>query len=316
MKKSIVVLPNMPAPARYLCVLVQRMTRCSRQQAARWIRDGQVLVDGCVVGKSHEEIPVGAEVQVEYTPPAAPVPRGTAPTDAMRIVHEDQDLLVVYKPAHLLTVPTPYRESTTLLSLASRYVLKTEGRGQAYCVHRLDRGVSGILVMAKSLEMAEKIREQFAQRKPHRQYLALVHGQMKQSEGTIQSYLATDPQLNRYSVPDQREGELAITHYRVTELLRDASMLEVRLETGRRNQIRVHLSEQGHPVLGDSRYGRLAAAHFSWPHKRLGLHAETLSFEHPRTGQRMSFRDSWPEEFREFRRRAALPNPKSSRRSS
>ncbi len=116
-------------------------------------------------------------------------------------------------------------------------------------MHRLDRGVSGLLVMAKSLDVAEQIRDQFAARKPERKYIAIVLGHLENPQGTIESHLATDEQLNRYSVEEGAEGELAITHYRQTLELRNATMVEVQLETGRRNQIRVHMSEMGNPIL-------------------------------------------------------------------
>jgi 23S rRNA pseudouridine1911/1915/1917 synthase len=114
--------------------------------------------------------------------------------------------------------------------------------------------------------------------------------------------LATDEKLNRYSVAEG-EGELAITHFEVLERWRDLTRLAVRLETGRRNQIRVHLSELGHPLLGDERYGRLRALHRYWPYKRIALHAETLEIEHPLSGERLQFRAPLPSEFHRLLKR-------------
>jgi len=169
-------------------------------------------------------------------------------------------------------------------------------------VHRLDRDVSGLLVVALSLEIAEKLRDQFAERKPQRRYEALVAGSMELDSGTFRSFLATDEHLNRHSVPTADQGELAITHYKVLQRFPDATQVSVTLETGRRNQIRVHFSEQGHPVLGETRYRRDEAKHAKWPWKRLALHACELGFRHPRTGRELNFNSRLPPEFNQFMR--------------
>ena len=169
-------------------------------------------------------------------------------------------------------------------------------------MHRLDRDVSGVLVMAKSLAVAEKLRNQFAQRKPDRQYIAIVAGNMKNDSGTVRNYLATDANLNRYAVADPSQGELAITHYTVRQRWQDTTLVEVRLETGRRNQIRIHLADLGHPILGDPRYRRDLATHRAWPYRRIALHAESLGFVHPTTGLPLRFVAQWPQEFRDCQR--------------
>jgi 23S rRNA pseudouridine1911/1915/1917 synthase len=124
--------------------------------------------------------------------------------------------------------------------------------------------------------------------------------------------MATDAQLNRYSVQDPSQGELAITHYQVQFQLRDAAMIQVELETGRRNQIRVHMADLGHPVLGDPRYGRNFPPHPQWIWDRLALHAYALRFDHPVTGEAMDFALPWPESFRVFKRKAT-PNSEPGR---
>ncbi len=158
-------------------------------------------------------------------------------------------------------------------------------------------------MFAKSYAVADKLREQFAARKPERKYTAIVRGEISNDQGTFRSYLATDESLNRYSVTDPAAGELAITHYRLKERWHDASLLQMQLETGRRNQIRVHLAEAGHPIIGDPRYRAELAEHPLWPLKRIALHAETLGLTHPETGEALQFSAPWPQEFRDFRRR-------------
>jgi len=216
------------------------------------------------------------------------------------IVFEDKHLIVVNKPADLLTVPTVRAETNTLLSKVADYVKHvSKGRG-AFTVHRLDRGVSGLLVLGKTQEIVRELKDQFAASKPEREYLAIVAGDVQQPSGTFESLLATDKDLNRFSTEDEEVGQLAITHYRVVSALRDTTLVQVRLETGRRNQIRVHFAEAGHPVLGDPRYRPEQAAHPHWPHKRLALHARLLGFEHPVTGQPLRFEAALPAEMERF----------------
>src|SRR5437764_2554010 len=140
--------------------------------------------------------------------PAAP-PIKKLPRSTVTILFEDQHLAVVKKPPGLLTVPTPYREPQTVISQLNQRLQHRDPRAEAFCVHRLDRGVSGVLVFAKSLEIAQRLRDQFAARKLQRRYLALVVGNMTSAEGTVRSHLATDKDLNRYSTDDESAGELA-----------------------------------------------------------------------------------------------------------
>jgi 23S rRNA pseudouridine1911/1915/1917 synthase len=209
-------------------------------------------------------------------------------------------------------VPTASGKGKTLLDALERHVNRGKPpklRRKLYVVHRLDQGVSGVLVIAKNAATAEQLKKQFAAHKPQRLYIAIVNGAMQQTSGTFRSNLATDYSLNRYSTKRPNHGELAITHYQVTKAGRDFTIVEVQLQTGRRNQIRVHFAEAGHPVLGDPRYPRelrdddqpqASSSHPKWRGKRLALHAHSLEFEHPVTGKPMRFAASIPAEFRRF----------------
>jgi len=303
-QRSFRVPAQIPDPARSLLAVVQSALKLSKAECQRIIRDGGVKVDGKIRNKSHELLDRGQQVHVDWLPPPVPLKsqRRTKTSDIFSVVHEDRDLVVVLKPASLLTVPTKNREGKTLVSMVTHYLQKTEPEALAYCVHRLDRGVSGLLVFAKSLPIAERIRDQFADRKPDRTYSTIVSGVVAKDQATIKSYLATDENLSRYSTNRSEDGELAITHYSVRERWSDATLLEVKLETGRRNQIRVHLAEAGHPVIGDPRYKSQLAEHRLWPYGRLALHAESLGFTHPRTGEALAFQSSWPQEYRDFMR--------------
>lgn len=295
----------MPEPARYLLPLVQSHLKVNRSIASGLLHDGLVSVNGRVVRQPHWRLSPGDQLDIEYAPQplATPSKRKTSKREPFEIAYDDEHLMLVVKPAGLLTVPTPKRESNTLLGNINRWLARQQPGVEAFSVHRLDRGVSGLLVFGKSLEMALALREQFQARKPKRKYTAIVIGRMESQSGTIRNYLATDPDLNRYATSNPEAGELAITHYEVREQFSDAAILTVQLETGRRNQIRVHLADAGHPIVGDPRYRSDQARHRFWTYNRLGLHAETLAIKHPVSGEPLEFVAPWPQEFRDFRRK-------------
>lgn len=306
LKKDFTVPANLPLPARNIVSILQSMLRLSRHEVLKLVHGGQVVVNGRVQLHSHGHLGIGDHVEVEFirSPSIATPKAKKGKSESIEILYEDDDLMVVNKPSNLLTVPTPYRERHTLQSYLTKRIQREQRTGQAYCVHRLDRGVSGVLVFGKTLQAALALKDQFAARKPARRYIAIVHGSVEVDQGEIRSYLATDDQLNRYSVQDPTQGELAITHFRKTLELAHATMVQVRLETGRRNQIRVHMADLGHPILGDPRYGR-DRVHPAWNSDRLALHAESLGFSHPVSGEKLEFKTDWPEEFRAFKRRAS-----------
>lgn len=219
---------------------------------------------------------------------------------AFDLVHEDEDVVVVDKAPGVLTVPTPKRERFTLVDELSRYLSKGPRiTKEAFVVHRLDRETSGLLVFAKSRRARDVLVDHWHEHE--RVYAAVVAGVVSVDEGTISSRLVTDQRsLQRRSAD---EGEAAVTHFVVEKRLDRASLLAVRLETGRRNQIRVHLQERGHPILGDDRYGGLRR-HPRWNDQRLGLHARVLGFAQPRTGTELRFDTGLPPPFAAFCRSA------------
>jgi 23S rRNA pseudouridine1911/1915/1917 synthase len=302
--KTLQIPQNLPAPARNLSNVLRMLFRLSPAQADGLIEQGFVAVNGRTRRQGWMKCDVGDEIAVDLVPQAivAPVKQKSKkqPTRAIEFLYDDDDISLVNKPANLLTVPTRHREPHTVISLVERRYAATNPGAKAFCVHRLDRGVSGVLAIAKSLEMAEKIRDQFADRKPKRRYIAIVAGIPKNAEGRLVNYLSTDADLNRITVANESLGELAITNYRTQSTFVDASILEVKLETGRRNQIRVQLAELGHPILGDPRYRPRQAEHWAWPYPRMALHAESLGFRHPRTDEPIFVETQWPQEFRDF----------------
>lgn len=237
---------------------------------------------------------------------------GPFKSPVFELVYEDNFILVVDKQAGYLSVPTgdwnrETKGEQTLIGEVKRYLSIKSGRDLgATPIHRLDRDTSGLLVIAKSQKISQRVKEQFSARKPDREYVAIVKGRVAAERGTFRSFLATDDDLNQFSTKRESEGKLAITHYEVVSYLDDATRVRVTLETGRRNQIRVHFSEIGHPVLGDVRYRAALAKHRAWPYPRLALHAARLGFSHPMTRKKLEFTSPLPSEFGRFLESAAL----------
>lgn len=207
------------------------------------------------------------------------------------ILHEDNDIIVVVKPSGLLTMGTDRDKSNTVHAILNDYVRKgnPRSRNRIYIVHRLDRETSGILIFAKS--ESAKIFLQGHWQETEKHYFTVVHGSLAPKTGTISSYLAENAAFSVYSTPDQAVGKLSHTEYTVLKEGRGVSLLDIRLLTGRKHQIRVHLSEKGHPVVGDQKYGRGGDG------QTLALHARSISFTHPVSGQRLSFETGIPEFF-------------------
>jgi RluA family pseudouridine synthase len=205
------------------------------------------------------------------------------------IIHEDRDILVVDKPPGLLTIGTDKEKSRTAYFILTDYVRKgyAKSRKRIFIVHRLDRDTSGILVFAKSEEAKLSLQSQWDQ--TEKKYLAVVHGTCEKRSDTITTYLAENKAHDVYSTSDTKKGKLSHTAYKVLKETKEFSLLGVDLLTGRKHQIRVHLAGIGHPVVGDQRYGRGDKAH-----KCLALHATSISFKHPFSGEQLTFQTKAP----------------------
>jgi 23S rRNA pseudouridine1911/1915/1917 synthase len=276
-------------------LVVQSLTSLSRSRVRGLFDHDCVSINGRVCKSTGEPVSQGDLVTVRFDPQQGYKEKKKAWDDrTFSLVFEDDHLVVVDKAAGVLTVPTDHGEKNTLVERVSHYISYSRPKRLACIVHRLDREVSGLLVMAKNETIAERLIEQFKDRKPERIYAAIVAGVVAKDSDTIQTHLATRKNLDRFSVPEAANTELAITHYVVVRRMMDTTLLNVRLETGRRNQIRVHLSELGHSVLGDPRYGGDVSDHPRWIRRRMALHAQTLGFEHPITGEPLKFESELP----------------------
>jgi 23S rRNA pseudouridine1911/1915/1917 synthase len=216
----------------------------------------------------------------------------------LAILYEDNDILIILKPVGLLTVATEDERERTAYFYLRQYLQQRDRRQRLFIVHRLDKFASGVLVFAKSERVKSTLQGIFMRHDIQRKYWAIVEGAVEKAHGTIRSRLAEDKSLRMHSTADAKLGKSAVTHFRVLRRAGKYTALEVTLETGRKNQIRAHLSEMGHPIVGDRAYGSTLN-----PLGRLGLHAFLLGFRHPVSGEALLFQTDPPPEFRKY-----LPN--------
>lgn len=289
------------APAELLPFLLTKMGGMTRTSVKQLLGQRRVKVNNAIQTRHDTPLRKGDLITIESG-------RGNAELrhPKLRIIYEDDALIVVEKKNGLLTVPyNPKSTETTALSILKDYVKKQSRQASVYVVHRLDRETSGVLVFAKSPELQEYMRTYWRQLVSKRTYVALVEGKLQKREGTITSWLTEDNRTAMvYSSPTDNGGQKAITHYQVvkestlqsddTALTAEYSLVELNLETGRTNQIRVHMASMGHPVVGDRKYGN---GNESSPIDRLCLHARVLEFIHPMTEKKVRFEVSTPKEF-------------------
>lgn len=284
------------ATTRLDAFLAGQIESWSRARLQRLIEDGDVLVNGRT-SKGSYKLKVNDEIEVDLISPAG---SGFAPEDLpLEIIHEDDDLIVVSKPAGMVVHPAAGCSSGTLanaLAFHFTQLSSTAGPIRPGLVHRLDKDTSGLLVVAKNEVVHEDLADQFRAREVFKSYVALVHGVVKEDSGTIDQPIARDPR-NRTRMAVVRGGRPALSIYRVRRQYNRFALLDVVIKTGRTHQIRVHLSWLKHPVAGDSLYGGGRENSVQDPKLRAALrkldrqflHAEQLEFRHPRTGKRSRF---------------------------
>jgi 23S rRNA pseudouridine1911/1915/1917 synthase len=274
--------------------LAARVTDVSRARVQELIEGGHVRVDGVARKRAHR-LHEGARVDIEVPPRLLDELRPEP--IALTIVHEDEDVLVVDKPAGMVVHPGAGHRDATLAAAALAHapaIARVGGERRPGIVHRLDKDTSGLLVIAKTLRAYESLTRQLAERTAKRRYLAIVHGHVRGERGTIDAPIGRDPRhRQRMAVLTPGRGKRAITRWVVAERFRDFTVLDVGLETGRTHQIRVHMASLGHPIVGDRVYGPKASPPI--PLDGLALHARALSFVHPATQAVKEFTASIPD---------------------
>ena len=285
--------------------LARLMPQHSRTRIKGWIEEGAVLV-GRQTSRPRDIVAAGAHIRVQMTadtPKAQVLPEAIA----LRLVHEDADLVVIDKPAGLVVHPGAGNPSHTLQNALLGWDPALARLPRAGLIHRLDKDTSGLLVVARTAEAQTSLSRQLMARTMSREYLAVCVGVMT-GGGTIDAPIGRN-RSDRLRMAVRESGRPAVTHYRVLERFRAHTYLSVQLETGRTHQIRLHLSHQKYPVVGDPVYGgRFAQPRGAAPElvdtlrafKRQALHAASLGFDHPRSGKRLVLKSPVPEDFRQL----------------
>lgn len=286
----------------------------TRRQVASWIDQGRVRLDGRVVSRASTRVGLGAKLVVDRRGLDGPgAPPQADPSVEFQMVYADDQVIVVNKPAGLVVHPGAGHPGGTLVNgLLARFpdLAAWTGTDRPGIVHRLDRGTSGLLVVARDFTAGASLTAQLAARTVSRRYQALVAGVVEEDEGTVDAPIGRAARRATVMAVSA-DGRAARTHFRVEDRYRapsELTRLDCRLETGRTHQIRVHLAAIGYPVVGDDRYGRRGprlARELGLAPGRLWLHAGSLAFDHPRSGQRISFSAELPEDLAGSIRRLA-----------
>lgn len=298
-------------PATLLDFLLGPPGNYSRRDAKNLLRFKAIAVEGTPSPRHDTPLKKGATVRISLGKHS---PAGTVLPSGVEIVYEDETIIVVNKPPGLLTIATESEKTRTAYAQLTAYVRDRSPRGDArvFIVHRLDRETSGLLVFART--EAAKNTLQKGWKGVTKKYHAIVEGIPAESHGTLSSALVETESMRVHSAKTPREdAKPATTHYRVLRMGHEYSLLELTLDTGRKNQIRVQLADAGHPIVGDEKYGAMTD-----PSRRLALHATELNFRHPVTGESMSFVNPLPEKLRGLigaRREKAEPQGQTSRPS-
>lgn len=277
-------------PCELLSFLLDKLSRQSRNNIKALLTHKQVMVNGRVVSQYNHPLKPGQTVQLILS-----VDRGKKQKTLLQVIFEDEDFLVIDKPAGLLSIASDTEKEQTAYHLLTDYVRKADPKARIFVVHRLDRDTSGVLLFAKTEKMKLALQDDWDSLVSNREYAAVVEGILEEKQGRIQSWLKETKTHLSYSSNTPGYGQKAITNYKVLNETKDLSLLQIQLETGRKNQIRVHMKELGHPVVGDRKYGAKIN-----PLKRLGLHANRLEFTHPFTKAPLRFDAELPKSFQQI----------------
>ncbi len=276
-------------PQELMEFMLKQMSGISKNRVKNLLTGHAVTVDRKLITQYNYMLNVGEMVRIS---------RHKRSTELInkyiKIIYEDKDIIVIEKQPGILSMassPNLFCVKTIL----DEYFRKRHFKCTAHVVHRLDRETSGLMIYAKSIEMEQILEHDWHDIVYDRRYVAVLCGQMEQEGGTIHSWLKDNKAFITYSSPTENGGKEAITHYHLLQKNKDYSLVEMRLETGRKNQIRVHMKDLGFPVAGDTKYGNGRN-----PIGRLALHAYRLNFYHPRTGEPLTFETPFPTSFKKL----------------
>ncbi|WP_296121912.1 RluA family pseudouridine synthase [uncultured Bacteroides sp.] len=277
-------------PMELMEFLAAKMPDASRTKLKSLLSKRIIYVDSVITTQYNFPLKPGMKVQISREKG-----RKEFNHKLIKIVYEDAYIIVIEKMQGLLSVNTDRQKERTAYNILNEYVQRSGKQHRVYIVHRLDRDTSGLMMFAKDEKTQHTLRDNWHDIVTDRRYVAVVVGEMEKDAGTVVSWL-TDRKLYVYSSPTDDGGQESITHYRTIKRANGYSLVELNLETGRKNQIRVHMQDLGHPIIGDGRYGLEDVN----PIGRLALHAFKLCFYHPVTGELMRFETPYPGEFKKL----------------
>lgn len=278
-------------PMELMEFLAAMMPDASRTKLKTLLSKRVVLVDNAITTQFNFPLKAGMKVQISKDKG-----KKEFSNRLLKIVYEDRYIIVVDKMQGLLSVSTDRQKERTAMSILNEYVQKSGKQNRIFVVHRLDRDTSGLMMFAKDEKTQHTLREYWHEIVTDRRYVAVVQGSMEKEYDTVVSWL-TDRTIYVSSSQFDDGGSKSITHYRTIKRANGYSLMELDLETGRKNQIRVHMQDLGHPIIGDGRYGREDTPN---PIGRLALHAFKLCFHHPVTGDLMEFETPYPPDFKKL----------------
>jgi 23S rRNA pseudouridine1911/1915/1917 synthase len=257
----------------------------SRNDLKNYLKYEMVMVNGKVITRATEKVYFGDEITIYYQ-------KKRIPEFDLKILYEDKDIIAISKPSGLLSISNDKEKEVTAFRMVREYVRKNNPHTYLFAIHRLDQDTSGVLMFGKNEKIKDELQSNWNEIVKKRGYYAVIEGNFSGKSGTFRSYLKENKLGFIYSTRD-KSGKYAVTNYKEIGSNGRYSLMDVDIETGRRNQIRVHFSESGHPILGDKKYGSRVN-----PLGRLALHSYELSFIDPRNGKMITIRDDMPEEFR------------------
>lgn len=266
-------------------ILSSNLRDISNKKIKSYLKYKMVEVDGIITTNGSTIVKPGSLVIIYFTKKILPV-------YDLRIIYEDKDLIAIDKPSGLLSISNSKEKELTAFRLVSDYVKTQNKNSKIFVVHRLDQGTSGVLLFSKNLKLKEKLQKNWGDLVLKREYVAVLEGETP-PRGTIKNYLTMNHFQIVHSTKDTEKGHFAITHYKTIKYKNKRSLVEVNIDTGRRNQIRAHMSEAGNPVVGDKKYGAKTN-----PINRIALHASKLYLIDPRTSQVLEFKSPVPKELK------------------
>ena len=278
---------DVPGTTTLLAFVEKRLADHSKTKVKSMLKHNQFAVNSMPTSQFDTPLEDGDKVSVNFTKSFR-----VFSSPRIKLVYEDNDILVINKGYGVLSMGTDNIKEGTAYSIMREYVKYSDPRAKVFIVHRLDRDTSGLMMLAKTMEAKDTMQHNWNNMVLNRKYVAVVEGVIPDDEGVVKSYLAETAQFEVYSTQDPTKGQLAITRYKVLKRSSGYTLVELELDTGRKNQIRVHMKDLGHPIVGDRKYGASSS-----PIRRLALHARTLRFVHPITRKEMNFELPVPTRF-------------------